>query len=142
MYAIVLCGGKQYKVEEGDELVVGRIEGSVGDRIKLSPVIFLSQNDKKIAERSKLSKVRVEATVLDQFKDDKVLVFKYKPKKNYHRTQGHRQHLTRLKVEKIVLSAGKAPSGEKKKAEAKSEAKKTTKKKSQASKSKKVSKKS
>lgn len=141
MYAIVLCGGKQYKVKEGDELVVSRIEGKVGDKIKLSPVIFLSRDSGKIADRSKLRRVKVDATILDHFKDDKVVVFKYKPKKNYHRAQGHRQLMTRLKIEKIVTSAGKASAAEKKKAEPKAEVKKAPKKKTGRSKTKKTAKK-
>ncbi len=106
MYAIVKAGGRQHKVAEGEEIVIDRVDGKVGQALTLAPVLFVG-GEKVKADAGDLSKVEVKASIVEQLRDDKVLVFKYKAKKNYHRTRGHRQHLTRVKIESIGAAGAK-----------------------------------
>ena len=99
MYAVIRHGGKQHKVCQGEMLVVDRIDAEEGDKVVFDDVLLV--RDDKISTGADVAKAVVNATVLEQFKGDKVLVFKYKPKKNYHRTYGHRQYLTRVKIDEI-----------------------------------------
>ncbi len=101
MYAIIISGGKQYKVEEGEEVLLEKVKGNPGDKVELGEVIFLSRNGDKVLEKTELAKVKVKGEIVEQTKDDKIIVFKYKPKKGYRRKQGHRQHLTKIRVEDI-----------------------------------------
>lgn len=102
MYAVIRQGGKQYRVAEGDTIAVDRIPGDVGAEVELGNVLMVRTNEKTLTG-AEAAKAKVKATILDHFKGDKVLVFKYKPKKNYHRTHGHRQHLTKVRVDSISL---------------------------------------
>lgn len=101
MYAVIKTGGKQYKVKEGDELRVEKLEAKAGAAVSFDEVLLLGKDKETIVDRKKLAKASVTATVVEQLKDDKVLVFKYKAKKGYKRTQGHRQNLTKVKIDKI-----------------------------------------
>ncbi len=102
MFAIIRQGGKQYKVAKGDEVAVDRISGDVGSKIELGDVLMVRAEGKTLTGESARA-AKVKATILEHFKGDKVLVFKYKPKKNYHRTHGHRQHMTKVRVDDISL---------------------------------------
>ncbi|MBE3090232.1 MAG: 50S ribosomal protein L21 [Actinobacteria bacterium] len=101
MYAVITTGGKQYKVEENKDIVVERIEGKEGDKIKLPEVNMVSDGDKVEIGSPNIEKAIVEATIKKQFKGDKVIAFKFKAKKRYKRKVGHRQLLTLLHLEKI-----------------------------------------
>ncbi|MBU4449940.1 MAG: 50S ribosomal protein L21 [Actinomycetia bacterium] len=101
MYAVITTGGKQYKVEENKDIVVERIEGKEGDKIKLPEVNMVSEGDKVEIGSPNIEKAIVEATIKKQFKGDKVIAFKFKAKKRYKRKVGHRQLLTLLHLEKI-----------------------------------------
>lgn len=100
MYAVVCTGGKQYKVEKDLIFKVEKIEAEVGAKIQL-PVIMLS-DDGKVVTGSKLKSAYVEAEVLGEGKDKKVVIYKYKAKKNERKKQGHRQPYSTLKVTDIV----------------------------------------
>lgn len=104
MYAIVSTGGKQYKVAADDILTVEKIEGNVGDKVEL-PVIFLNDGKKIVTDADKLAKAKVTAEILDQFKGEKQLVFKFKKRKRYSRLKGHRQQLTKLKITKVQATS-------------------------------------
>lgn len=104
MYAIVSTGGKQYKVATDDVLNVEKIEGEVGAKIEL-PVLFLNDGKKIITDPAKLAKAKVTAEIVEQFKGEKVLVFKFHKRKRYRRTQGHRQQLTRIKITKVQATS-------------------------------------
>ncbi len=104
MYAIVSTGGKQYKVATDDVLNVEKIEGEVGTKIEL-PVLFLNDGKKIITDPAKLAKAKVTAEIVEQFKGEKVLVFKFHKRKRYRRTQGHRQQLTRIKITKVQATS-------------------------------------
>ena len=101
MYAIVDIAGQQFKVEKGQTLFVHRLEGEAGSSLDLDKVLLFSGDDNKV-KLDKLEKVRVKATILDHLKGDKVIVFKKKRRKGYKVKNGHRQYLTRIKVEDIV----------------------------------------
>ena len=96
-YAIVKVGGKQYRVEEGDSILVDRMRANEGDKVDLQPLLF-ADGDKSVLDGSGLGKVSVQATVLGHERGPKLRVFKFKPKRGYKRTTGHRQELTRLQV--------------------------------------------
>lgn len=106
MYAIVETGAKQYKVQAGDVLNIEKLDGKVGDKVKLH-TIFVSDGNKIIVDEKSASATVVEAEIVEQFKDKKVIVFKFKKRKNYQRKVGHRQQLTKVRI----LSVGdeKAP---------------------------------
>jgi large subunit ribosomal protein L21 len=136
MYAVVESGGKQYRVEQGSVLVVDRLKAEAGDKVALKPVLF---KDKEIVVDAKgLEKVKIEATVTEHLRGDKIKVFKYKPKKGYSRRAGHRAELTKLEITSLGGAKKAAPkkaaadkAEEKPKAEAKAE---TTEKKAPAKK--------
>ena len=128
MYAIIEQGSKQHKVEVDREILVEKIDGKPGDKVEFDKVIFLRGKSETVAEDSaRLRQAKVKATIVEQTKDKKIIVFKYKPKKNYRRKTGHRQCLTRLKIDEIIgLKEEKA---EAKKTEVKKETPKETAKK-------------
>ena len=97
MYAIVTTGGKQYKVCENDIINVEKLDAKVGDKINLD-VLMLVDGDKVTNGNPLVKGAEVIAEVVEQGKEDKVVVFKYKAKKNYRRKQGHRQPFTALKI--------------------------------------------
>jgi large subunit ribosomal protein L21 len=92
MFAVVKSGGKQYRVTEGQELVVDRIAGDVGDSMELPVGFSVDDGGFDLAERT----ARVE--ILEHLRGDKIHVYKYKAKKDYRKKTGHRQELTRVKV--------------------------------------------
>ena len=95
-YAIVKTGGKQYRVEEGQKLLVERLTADEGATVALEPILFRS--DDTVFGKDNLSKVKVEAKVLGHERGPKLTVFKFKPKRGYKRKTGHRQELTRLEI--------------------------------------------
>lgn len=97
MYAVVKTGGKQYKVAQGDQLAVEKLEGNVGDKVTLDQVLALGGKDAKIGAPL-VSGAKVSAEIVAQEKGDKVIVFKKKRRHNYRRKLGHRQMLTTLKI--------------------------------------------
>jgi large subunit ribosomal protein L21 len=111
MYAIVATGGKQFKVAQGDILAVEKLDVEPGKTVELK-VIFLADGSQITVDSDKLAKARVFAEVLEHFRGEKALVFKFKKRKGYKRLRGHRQELTRLQVLDISLS-GVAPKAEK-----------------------------
>ena len=100
MYAVVRTGGKQYKVAVNDVLRVESLAGEKGDDVTLDDVILVSGDD-GIKTGETLSGSQVKGTIVSQFRDKKVLVFKKNRRKNYRRTNGHRQNVTELKITAI-----------------------------------------
>lgn len=107
MYAVIKTGGKQYRIEEGDSILIDRIEGDKKRKIKFDEVLLIKDNGKLITEVKDLSKAVVVGSVLEQLKGEKVIVFKYKPKKNYRRKKGHRSLLTKVRIEEISYEGKK-----------------------------------
>ena len=101
-YAIVKTGGKQYRVEPGQTLVVERLRADEGAKVALEPLLF--RDDKKVVDAAQdLAKVKVEATVVGHERGPKLHVLKFKPKRGYKRRTGHRQELTRLEVTDVKM---------------------------------------
>jgi len=99
MYAIVKTGGKQYRVEQGSTLLVERLPEDEGASIALEPILFRS--DDVVFDTDGLSKIKVDAKIIEHLRGPKIRVFKYKPKRGYKKTQGHRQELTRIEVTEL-----------------------------------------
>ena len=102
MYAIVSTGGKQYKVAQGDVIDVEKLVAQPGDKVELD-VLMLNDGATSTVDPTALEGKKVTAEVLDQFKDKKVVVFKFKKRKRYRRTKGHRQNLTKLKIVELPV---------------------------------------
>ncbi|MDX6674631.1 MAG: large subunit ribosomal protein [Solirubrobacteraceae bacterium] len=102
-YAIVKTGGKQYRVEEGQTLLVERLPADAGANVPLEPLLY--RGDKDVLDGADLAKVKVEAKVLAHERGPKLHVLKFKPKRGYKRRTGHRQELTRIEVTSIKAGA-------------------------------------
>jgi len=100
-YAILESGGKQYRVSEGEAIEVDRLPLEVGEPVEWQDVLLLVEDSKISIGQPYVKGVKIKGQVVDQIKARKVLVFKYKPKIRYRRTQGHRQRYTRVMIEKI-----------------------------------------
>jgi large subunit ribosomal protein L21 len=97
MYAIVATGGKQLKVAAGDVVAVEKLDAAAGDKVTFD-VIFLADGDEVTVDPEKLASASVTGEVVEHFKGDKAIIFKFKKRKGYKRTKGHRQTLTRVKI--------------------------------------------
>jgi large subunit ribosomal protein L21 len=100
VYAIVETGGKQYKVNEGSIITVEKLPAEVGEEVVLDRVLMVCGEECQVGSPV-VEGAKVKAKVLQHGKGKKILVFKYKPKKNYRKRQGHRQPFTRLLIESI-----------------------------------------
>ena len=115
MYAIVKVGGKQYRVEKGQSLVVDRMSAAEGDKVTLDPLLLAGGKD-TVFETADLGKVKVEAVVTGHERGPKIHVLKFKPKRGYKRRSGHRSELTRLEISEIKMLS-RRPSTRKKEEE-------------------------
>ena len=100
MYAIVEIAGQQFKVEEGKQIFVHRLEGKEGDKVEFDQVLLTADGD-KVNVGAPTLKAKVSAKIVEHLKGDKVLVFKKKRRKGYKVKNGHRQYLTKVSIEKI-----------------------------------------
>lgn len=101
MYAIIVTGGKQYKVQEGDAIYVEKLEAGDGESVTFDQVLLVSKDGSVTAGAPTVAGATVSGKVEKQGKGKKIIVFKYKAKKNYRRKQGHRQPYTKVVIEKI-----------------------------------------
>ena len=99
MYAIIATGGKQYKVSEGDIIKVEKLDAEAGATVTFDQVVAVSDKERKVA--GDVAHASVTATVMEQGRYRKVIVYKYKRKTGYHKKNGHRQAYTQVKIEKI-----------------------------------------
>jgi len=106
MYAVVSTGGKQLKVEKGTEAVVERLAAEVGETVTFD-VLFVADGDDIVVDTDALATATVTAEVLEHFRGQKVVVFKFKKRKGYKRLKGHRQEQTRVRVTDVALGAGR-----------------------------------
>ena len=100
MYAIVKTGGKQYNVAVGDKLNIEKLDAEVGTDVELTAICVVD-GETVIADPAKAAETKVVATVVEQFRGEKVIVFKFKKRKNYKKKRGHRQYLTRVEIKSI-----------------------------------------
>jgi large subunit ribosomal protein L21 len=100
MFAIVECGGKQYRVEEGREVVVDRLNAAPGDVVELRSLLISDGSDLRLAGQAKEAKVT--ARVVEHFRGPKIVISRFKPKRGWRKKAGFRSGLTRLEVQKIA----------------------------------------
>ena len=103
MYAVIETGGKQYRVAPGDQIKVETIPGEVGTQVELGRVLAVFGDDQQVISGAQLAGAKVTATINDNDRTGKVLVFKFKRKKQYKRTIGHRQNYTAVTVNDITV---------------------------------------
>lgn len=108
MFAVIKTGGKQYRVQKGDILQVERLDTKQGQTVVFDEILLIQDGKKILIGTPLVEKAKVKAEVIENFKDDKVVIFKKKRRKQYKKKTGHRQVLTRVKIEEIISSA-KAP---------------------------------
>jgi large subunit ribosomal protein L21 len=101
MYAIVRSGGKQYRVEEGRYLDVEKLPHEEGDEIEIDEVLLIGDDENTVVGQPTVEGATVKATVMSQWRDKKVVVYKYNQRTNYRRKKGHRHHYTRLMINEI-----------------------------------------
>src|SRR5579875_3200043 len=109
MYAIVKTGGKQYRVQEGQNLLVERLPVQDGESVSLTPLLYV--NGDQVVDGEDLAKVQVAAPVVGHERGPKLRVVKFKPKRGYKRRNGHRQELTRIEVTSLGRKSGSGSSG-------------------------------
>ncbi|NLK44288.1 MAG: 50S ribosomal protein L21 [Tissierellia bacterium] len=102
MYAVIETGGKQYRVQQGDVLFVEKIDAEEGANISFDKVLLVSKEGNVVAGKPYVDGAKVDAVVVEHGKAKKIVVFKYKSKKNYRKKQGHRQPYTKVKIENII----------------------------------------
>ena len=102
MYAVVAVGGKQYRVAPGDVIKVDTLAGDVGSEVEFSSVLAVMNDSNELTLGSALAEARVKGTISEHGRGDKVIVFKFKRKKQYKRTIGHRQNYTAVRVSEIL----------------------------------------
>ena len=124
MYAVVKTGGKQYRVSKDDVLTVEKLDGDKGETLELSEVLAMGDGHSLTLGNPIVDGARVAATVLEQKKSDKIVVFKKKRRKNYRRTRGHRQQVTVIRINDI-LAKGEVSKRKEKTAAENDKAKKT-----------------
>jgi large subunit ribosomal protein L21 len=107
MYAVVSTGGKQYRVEAGSELVVERVPGDAGDAITFDRVLLVGDGEAVTIGTPVVEGASVSGTVLGEALGPKLIVFKFKQKATYRRKNGHRQHLTRVRIDEISTDTGR-----------------------------------
>jgi len=110
MLAVFKTGGKQYSVKTGQILKVEKLEGKKGDNVSFKDVLAVSENAQNTIGSPLVEGAVVEAKILDQIRDKKIIVFKKRKRQNYRSTQGHRQYLTVLKIESIFMGGKKSAS--------------------------------
>jgi len=101
VYAIIRAGGKQYKVQAGDVVRVEHLDGDVGSSVTIDDVLLVGGDDGVRVGTPRLESAAVVGTVLEQGKDAKIRVFKYKKRKHYRRTRGHRQSFTAVRIDQV-----------------------------------------
>ncbi len=103
MYAVIETGGKQYKVSPGELIKVEKLDSNPGSEVQFEKVLMVQKEDGTLIGRPYLDKVRVIGEVLEHKKGEKIIVFKYKRRKNYRRKKGHRQWYTALRIKEITV---------------------------------------
>ncbi|OYD08247.1 50S ribosomal protein L21 [Paludifilum halophilum] len=101
MYALIETGGKQYKVQEGQSVYIEKLPAEAGETVTFDKVLFVGKEDQSLVGTPLVEGAKVTGKVEKHGKGKKVVVFKYKPKKNYKRKQGHRQPFTKVVIDKI-----------------------------------------
>jgi len=107
-YAVIKTGGKQYRVEEGQTLLVERLPDEPGATVELTPLLLAGGGAEPVLDAAKLAKAPVKVEIVGHERGKKLRIFKYKPKRGYRRRTGHRQELTRIRITSITVKKGKS----------------------------------
>jgi len=102
MYAVIRTGGKQYRVEEGDVVKIEKIDGERGSELTFDDVLLVGSDDATQVGTPNVAGASVSGTIVEQDRDKKIVVFKFRRRKNYIRKQGHRQSYTRVRINGIA----------------------------------------
>ena len=102
MYAVIKTGGKQYKVETGAKLKVEKLLGDVGSKVIIDKVLMIADGDTTTIGAPLVAGAKVSATVISHGRADKVMIFKFRRRKHYRKTQGHRQSFTEIQIDAIA----------------------------------------
>ena len=113
MYAIIEACGRQYKVQEGEAVYIEKLEVEEGKKVSFDKVVLISNDGKVQVGNPYVANAKVEGKVVSNGKAKKILVFKYKAKKNERKTRGHRQDYTKVEITSIKVKAEKAEKAEK-----------------------------
>ena len=108
MLAVFKTGGKQYSVKAGQILKVEKLEGNKGDSISFTNILAVSESSNYTIGSPLVEGATIQAKILDQIRDKKIIIFKKRQRQNYRHTQGHRQYLTVLQIESIALGSKKS----------------------------------
>lgn len=111
MYAVIELGGKQYKVQQGDEVIVDRLDVGEGKSVTVTPMLL--GGEKKVITAAELKGAKVKAKVEEHLLGEKIRVFTYKPKRGYKKMKGHRSRLSRISIQAITEGKKKAETAEK-----------------------------
>lgn len=103
MYAIIRTGGRQYRVEEGRYLDVQKLPYEEGDTLEINDVLLIGDGENTVIGQPLVDGASVKATVMKQWRDKKVVVYKYNQRTNYRRKKGHRHHYTRIMIDSISV---------------------------------------
>jgi large subunit ribosomal protein L21 len=106
MYAVVETGGKQYKVSKGDIIRVEKLAGEVGDKVELDQVLLIKDDNGLQVGNPTVAGMKVVGTITSQRRGKKIVIFKYKRRKNYRRKQGHRQYYAWIEIKDIISAQG------------------------------------
>ncbi len=104
MFAVIKTGGKQYKVSPGDTIRVEKLPGEPGESLEISEVLLVVGEGEPVVGRPYVEGAKVKATIVEQGRSKKIIVFKKKRRKNYKKKRGHRQYYTVLRIDEIVMS--------------------------------------
>lgn len=102
MYAIIETGNKQYRVSEGDVIKVEKLEGNIGDAVEIKDVLLIKKENETKVGNPLILNAKIVGEIVETVKGKKVIVFKFKRRKNYRKKRGHRQYYTTLKINQIV----------------------------------------
>src|SRR5262245_25910130 len=102
MYAIIRTGGRQYRAEVGALLDVEKLPYEVDQKIEINEVLLIGNDDNTVIGQPTVDGALVKATIVEQFRGEKITVFHYRQRTNYRRTTGHRQYYTRLRIDEII----------------------------------------
>ena len=112
MYAVIRSGGRQYKVEPGDLVKFEKIEAEVGAAVELAEVLLIGEDDRVVVGNPLVKNAKVVGQVESQGRGRKIIVFKSKRRKGYHKKQGHRQSYTAVRIKEIMTEAAQPPAAE------------------------------
>lgn len=102
MYAVIQTGGKQYRVQAGNTVLIEKLDGSVGDSVEFNEVLMLSGDDSVAVGKPLLEGAKVTGQIVEQTRGKKLVVYKFKRRKDYRRRNGHRQYYTAVKIDEVV----------------------------------------